>query len=260
MTTLAADLRVALDAAAFTEHALGHSLDDWQRQALRSARPRELWCCSRQAGKSTVAAGLAIWTAVYCPGSLVLVVSPSLRQSQETFRKCLELYRATDRRVDSETETLLRLELTSGSRVISLPGSETTTRGFSAPRLILLDEAARIDDDLMSSLTPMQAVVPDARLIALSSPAGRRGFFWQAWSSNGDAWHRVEVKATDIPRISPSFLELERRTMPASTYRQEYLCSFEESDMAVFSANAVSAAIDPEAEPLTLPSFSRWTA
>ena len=257
---LAEDLALALDPPAFAEHALGVRLDDWQHAALCSTHPRELWCITRQGGKSTVAAALAIWTAVYRPSSLVLVVSPSLRQSAETFRKCAELYRAADRPVSASAETTLRLELENRSRVISLPGSEATTRGFSAPHLILLDEAARIDDDLMSSLTPMQATVSDGRLIALTTPAGKRGWFWQAWSSGGESWHRVEVRATDVPRISPTFLELERATMPAAQYRQEYLCSFEESDMAVFAADAVSAAIDPEAAPLELAAFGRWTA
>ena len=38
----------------------------------------------------------------------------------------------------------LRLELANGSRVVSLPGSERTTRGYSKAALIILDEAARI--------------------------------------------------------------------------------------------------------------------
>ena len=48
-------------------------------------------------------------------------------------------------------ESALRLELANGSRVISLPGVEKTTRGYSKANLIILDEASRIEDSLISS-------------------------------------------------------------------------------------------------------------
>jgi hypothetical protein len=70
----------------------------------------------------------------------------------------------------------------------------------------------------------------------------------------------VLERANDVPRIDRAFLERERRGMPAARYRQEYECSFEEADAAVFAADAVSQAIDPEREPLRLDAFRRWTA
>jgi hypothetical protein len=54
---------------------LAKAPDPW---FLRSAAPRILLNCSRQSGKSTVTALLAAHTALYQPGALVLLLSPTL--------------------------------------------------------------------------------------------------------------------------------------------------------------------------------------
>lgn len=254
---IADDLMVALDPVRLARLA-GIEPDDWQALQLRSTASRLLLNASRQSGKSTTTAVLAVHEAVYVPGSLTLMLSPSLRQSGELFRKAVGVYRSLDRPVPAEAETLLRLELANGSRIISLPGSEDTVRGFSAPTLVLIDEASRVDDEMLTAVTPMMATSTHSRLWALSTPAGRRGWWWRAWQDGGDDWDRVEVQAIDVPRITSAFLAMERRTMPAARYRQEYECSFEEADAAVFAADAVSQAIDPEREPLNLEVFRRW--
>jgi Terminase large subunit, T4likevirus-type, N-terminal len=256
---IASDLAAGLDPVVFSRLA-GIDPDEWQRTLLRSEAPRTLLNCSRQVGKSTATGVLAVWTAIYQPGSLVLMLSPSLRQSTELFRKAIDAYRAAGRPVPATSETLLRLELANGSRIVSLPGDESTVRGFSAPALVLVDEAARVEDDLIVSVTPMLATSTNARLIALSSPAGKRGWWYDAWTDGGASWERQMVKATDVPhRISAAFLESERALMPATRFRQEFLCSFEEADAAVFAADAVSEAIDPERRPLRLEVFDEWT-
>jgi hypothetical protein len=254
---IAADLAIGLDPVALSR-AAGIEPDDWQADLLRSTASRTLLNASRQSGKSTTTATLAAHEAIYRPGSLTLMVSPSLRQSGELFRKSVGVYRTLGRPVPADAETLLRLELQNGSRIISLPGSEETVRSFSAPTLVLIDEASRVDDELMTAVTPMLATSRDYRLVALSSPAGKRGWWWRAWTQGGAIWHRVEVKATDIPRISPEFLATERASMTAARYRQEYLCSFEEADAAVFAADAITQAIDHERSPLDLEVFRKW--
>jgi hypothetical protein len=256
---IATDLALALDPTLFAE-AAGFRLDGWQRDLLRNDAQRLLVLASRQAGKSTVTAILATWTATYYPNSLILLMSPGQRQSGELLRRVVDTYRASGRTVASDAETLLRLELSNGSRIIALPGTETTVRGYSAPALVILDEAARIDDELLVAVSPMMATAPAARLVLLTSPAGKRGAFWRAWQDGGDDWARVKVLATDVPRISPSFLAAERRTMSAARYAQEYRCEFNEADAAVFAADAVTQAIDPAREPLTLDVFKRWRA
>lgn len=144
---LTRDLALSLDPVAFAE-AAGMTPDAWQMRLLRSSVPRILMNITRQGGKSTTAATLALHTALYEPGSLVLMVSPTQRQSGELFRKALAIYRTLGRPVDAESESVLQLELEHGSRIVALPGKEGSIRSFSGVRLLLIDEASRVPGDL----------------------------------------------------------------------------------------------------------------
>jgi hypothetical protein len=50
------------------------------------------------------------------------------------------------------------LTLSNGARIIALPGKEETIRGFSGVTLLVIDEAARVLDDLYQACRPMLAV------------------------------------------------------------------------------------------------------
>jgi len=242
---IAIDLALALDPGLLAREA-GITPDPWQERLLRSDSPRILLNCCRQSGKSTISALLAAHTALYHPGSLVLVLSPTLRQSQELFRKCLAVYRALDRPVPAEAETKLSLELENGSRIISLPGKESTTRGFSAVALLVVDEAARVPDELYYSIRPMLAV-SGGRLAALSTPFGTRGWWYEAWRS-AEPWERYEVPATECPRIPAAFLEEERRNLGEWWFRQEYCCEFLDAETQAFRREDIDAAFREEVE------------
>src|SRR5262249_55613339 len=158
----------------------------------RPPPPRTLALCSRQSGKSTAAAALALHQALTRPGSLVLLLSPTLRQSGELFRdKLLRLYRALGRPVPPRRQTQTELELANGSRVLSLPENEEGVRGFSSVGLLVIDEASRVSDDLYFAVRPMLAV-SGGRLVALSTPYGQRGWFYEEWD-HGGGWQRVRV-------------------------------------------------------------------
>jgi hypothetical protein len=79
MVELRDDLRLALDHVAFAEK-LGIAPDPWQRDLLRSSSDRILLNCSRQSGKSTMTAVMALHRALYHPDSLILCLAPALRQ------------------------------------------------------------------------------------------------------------------------------------------------------------------------------------
>ena len=200
-----------------------------------------LLLCSRQVGKSTVAAALAVRAAILQPALWSCVLSPSLRQSGELFRKVLAFFNALGRPLAVAAESALRIEFTNGSRVVSLPGDEGTIRGFSGVTVLIIDEAARVMDDLYRAVRPMLAV-SRGRLVALSTPFGQRGWFYEAWQSC-EEWERVRVTADECPRITAEFLAAERRSLGERWFRQEYLCSFEDTIDAVFSAEDIRAAL-----------------
>ncbi len=243
-----ADVAMALDPLLFDKRA-GFEPDEWQRDVLRSTGRRMLLNCCRQSGKSTTVAILALHRALYEPSSLTLLLSPSERQSKELFRKVVDAYGATGRTVASQSETTLWLELAGGSRIVALPGREGTVRGFSGVDLLIIDEAARVSDDLYASVRPMLAV-SGGTLIALSTPWGKRGWWYAAWEDDGADWERVRVEATECPRIAALFLEEERRSLPTLLYRSEYLCEFTDTIDAVFSSDDIRAALSAEVAPL----------
>jgi hypothetical protein len=140
-----------------------------------------MFLCSRQAGKSLTAAALALRDALLRPGALVLLLSPTQRQSGELFKaKVRRVYGALGRPVPATQETALQLELANGSRIISLPGDEETIRGYSGVTTLIVDEAARVPDALYYSVRPMLAV-SKGRLVCLSTPFGKRGWFFDVW-------------------------------------------------------------------------------
>jgi hypothetical protein len=222
--------------------------DPWQADVLTSTAPRLLLNCSRQSGKSSIVAVLAVHTALYAAPALVLLLSPGLRQSAELFRKVATVYAATGRRVPAEAESVLRLELANGSRIEALPGSEATVRGYSGVDLLVFDEASRVADPLYFSTRPMLAV-SGGRLIALSTPFGTRGWWWDAWE-HGEGWQRVRVPATECPRIAPTFLVEEAATLGEWWYRQEYCCEFMDAEDAVFRQVDIDAAMRADVLPL----------
>ena len=242
------DLRHALDGSAFAREALGIGLDQWQETVLTTASKRLMLNVSRQGGKSTIAATKALHRAHFVPGSLILMVSPSLRQSGELYRKWRDLAdRLPALSLTEDTKTSCTLK--NGSRVVSLPSSEGTVRGYSAVDLLLLDEASRVTDELYGACRPMVAVSGGA-IIAMSTPAGERGFWHDAWTNGGDAWQRVEVPASMCPRISPAFLAEERAALPERVFRAEYCCSFEAIAGGVFRAEDLALALENDVEPL----------
>jgi hypothetical protein len=250
MVGLREDLRLALDRVAFARE-LGVEPDPWQEDLLNSDSTRVLLNCSRQSGKSTMAAILALNRALYHPDSLILCLAPALRQSQELFSKLGTFYGTLGEPLKAYGERKLSLELTNGSRIVALPGSEKTVRGFSGASLLVVDEAARVDDELYFSIRPMLAV-SDGRLIVMSTPYGRRGFFFEEWIA-GEGWDRYEVPATEVPRISPEFLKEERRALGQWWFEQEYCCSFEEAEGAFFRGEDLQRSLtlkDTSAAPL----------
>lgn len=232
--------RLALEPALILD-ARGLPPDPWQRQLLECPERQLLLCCSRQSGKSTAVSALALHAALFRPAALVLLLSPTIRQSAEIFRKVLEADDALGRPLSATHRTELRLELENGSRVLCLPGREETVRSFSGVNLLVLDEAARVPDDLYRSVRPMLAV-SQGKLVALSTPFGRRGWFYREWISDGP-WRRFQVTWRDCPRITPAFIDEERRALGDLWVAQEYETEFTALEGLVYPA-FTSALVD----------------
>jgi hypothetical protein len=237
--------------AEWVRRKLGLEPDEDQTRVLESTRRRGLLNCTRQWGKSTITAAKSVHHAWNQKGSLTLVVSPSARQSGEFVRKAAEFARRLGMRTKGDGDNETSLAFPNGSRIVGLPGSEATIRGFSAVTLLLVDEAARVSDELYRAIRPMLAV-SDGMLWLMSTPFGKRGFFWEAWEKAGEECERVRVTGYSCARIRREFLEEERRVLGERCFRQEYLCEFEDTVSGVFDRDLVDRAIRTDLEPLVI--------
>lgn len=244
---LKTDLAICLDPALMMVKA-GYPPDEWQKQILRRRDQDHILNCTRQAGKSTVIACKVLTEALYYAPSLTLILSPSERQSKLLLSVVKKIMVDLGKDDDTDTDSTLKIEFASGSQIIALPGKEQNLRGFSAVSLLVIDEASRVPDSLYNSVRPMLAV-SGGSIALLSTPWGKRGFFHKEWTE-GQSWNRVQIKATDCPRISAAFLAKEKAALPDSVFRQEYMCEFADTEDSVFRYDDVQAAMSDDVRPL----------
>ena len=159
------------------------------------------------------------------------------------------IYRTAGEPVPLRNLSALRSEFYNGSRIIALPGTEKTIRGYSGVDLLVIDEAARVLDELYYSVRPMLAV-SGGEMIALTTPWGKRGWFYEEWSKGSEDWKRIRVVATDCPRISKEFFEEEKRMMPDAWFQSEYMCQFTDTVDSVFRMEDIMTAFNKEVKPL----------
>jgi Terminase large subunit, T4likevirus-type, N-terminal len=246
---MAETLAMGLDPVRMARRA-GINPDPWQAAVLRRRAHQTILLCTRQGGKSLVTALLSAHEAIYHPPALVLLFARAKRQSELLYQKVRHILRDLGQAATGyEKETEAELLLTNGSRIVCLPGNEATTRGYSGVALLVIDEASRCPDLLYAAVRPMLAVSA-GRLVLLSTPFGRRGFFFETWTGGGPNWHRVKVTADECPRITPGFLAEERQQLPERAYRTEYFCSFEDLDSQVFPTDLVLQAFTSDVQPL----------
>jgi len=241
-------LKMELDPAYFMEIAFNVVPDKWQKKLLRDTPDKSLLLCSRQSGKSTVSAVMALYNAIFKIDSLVLIVAKARRQALELFRKVrdgLELVISLGI-VNIKYETQSSIEFSNKSRIVAIPGKQDTIRGYSKVSFLLLDEAAFIPDDVYAAVRPMLAV-SKGKIIAMTTPYGKRGWFFRAWDGDSD-WTRISITASDCPRITNEFINNEIEEIGDWRVRQEYMCEFIDAEDQLFSYDDLMESITYDVE------------
>jgi hypothetical protein len=221
--------------------------DPWQLALLGSDARQSLLLCSRQVGKSTATAFLALKTALLEAGSTT-VVAPVEEQANELLRKVTQAAYAIGRPVPIVREAVTRLELANGSRVLALPGKESRVRSYTSA-LLVIDEAARVPDAVFSGASPTLAV-SRGRFVALSTAFAKSGWFYREWNDQQAAYQRLSITAVDCPRVPREFLAAEKRRLGERWFMMEYHNVFGDDIAAVFRAEDIRAAVCRDVEPL----------
>jgi len=244
---------VSMSPLAFARDVLGFQPSEAQAMVLdRAPEFRQIALnCGRQWGKSTVAAVLAAHRLTMDEGCTVLVVAPSARQSGETLRKVREFLAVMRMGGKARGDGVNRnsMALPNGSRIVGLPAVDATVRGFSKVSMLIVDEAARVPDEVYLALRPSLALA-DGDVILLSTPRGKRGFFYRAMTDSEEGWLRHTGDVSECSRISDEFLKKER-ARGEGYFRQEYLCEFVETGKYLFDEALISRMIgrDEDAWP-----------
>lgn len=234
---------------------------------MRSCSDLLLMNNHRQSGKTTVCGGLAAHKALYKPNSLTLLFAPSLRQAVELYRRSVDILRAVAPEMDKPGYLKATMaELPNHSRIVSLPASERTIRGFSNPDLVVFDESSRIADPLKHSVSAM-LLRGAGRMVAPSTPFGKIGWWYEEWKDtftdptkispgfqtstktiekDGDAYRveAIQVSIDASPFIKPGYIEHERREMPELWFKQEYYCEFLDSINQLIPSAMIDAAFE----------------
>jgi hypothetical protein len=222
---------------------MGLTPDPWQAVYLRDKYPRKAMLCCRRAGKSFVS---AVDTSTHCltiPDSLVMVFSPTLRQSIEYARYVRRFVKAMGHPVKIERQNLTVVEWANGSRMMSLPDNQEGVVGFT-PTKIVIDEGSRVSDILYKSIRPMLAL-GKCELEVLSTPFGKQGWFFEIFNTPKRLalFHSWQITVDQCPRISREFLEEERLEIGDRWFNQEYYLAFNDTVDAVFTSDIIEAAI-----------------
>jgi len=199
---------------------IGHELAPWQAESLRLERRTSVIVAPRQSGKSRSLAVLALWWAYRRPDQRVLIVSAgedaARRLLAEASRVAVSSPLLSTSVIDENSGLLV---LSNGSEVRSVPASERAIRGWST-NLLLIDEAALVDDDLLlGAAVPTVAARAQGRIVLAGSPGAPEGAFYDyaesglqgsehvstfRWSLVDAGWIASDVVAAAREQLAPA--------------------------------------------------------
>ena len=199
------------------------TLDDWQREVLKTEGNICLRS-GRQVGKSTIISIKAAEEALKKPNQLILIAACVLDQAELIFRKTREYIEARYKTQIVGRVTLHFLELKNGSKILCRAIGDTGEgiRGYTA-NIIIIDEAAFVNERVWSAITPIISV-SHGKMILLSTPHGRKGYYYNCFSDKD--YTSFHVSALDCPRHTKEFLDKAEARMTKVEFATEYLGEF----------------------------------
>ena len=229
--------------------------DPHQIELLDCQHDNTLVVWPRQSGKSQTCATKVLHQACFDPGDIIILAGEKQKQAQEVFEKAFTLHGQLSKLGDlpKVNRSGEELEFDNGSRVIALPSTVESIRGYAA-KLVLVDEAAFTADGTLAKVSPMLTTTR-GKLICASTPNGAVGWFHDAWHHGGDGWHRLTVSVEQMmaypnPRLTEAELARQQLVLTPIQYRQEYGLEWLDGDLQFFPTETIEAALCDDVEPL----------
>ena len=226
----------------WAQELLNFQPDAIQKSVLDHEAHRLILCCARQWGKTTVVAIKALHTAIFHPGTEIVVISNSLKQAELLLSKVCQSAAVLGfprKRVSGYANSL---HLPNGSKIFAVAGTEKSSRGYTA-HIVVVDEAALVPDDVVGSASPT-LLRTNGKLWLLSTPHGQTGLFYNVWHDPELMdWFKVRATIEDSPYASPAFIAEQKRLFPFNI-RQDLYCEFTAKKGCLLTRERVEKMID----------------
>ena len=172
---------------------------------LLQENPYSIILKSRQLGISTLSAGLSLWLMVFHKDKNILCIATKQETAKNMVTKVKFMYENLPSwlKVDAAENNKLNLRLINGSQIKATSASSDAGRS-EAVSLLLIDEAAFIDNIAEIWASAQQTLATGGGCIALSTPYGTGNWFHQTWT-------RAEAAENDfLPIKLPWYVHPER--------------------------------------------------
>ncbi len=206
----------------------------YQLEWIKDNSRFKIWLKARQIGASFVASLEAVLDCVERPATTWIFLSAGETQAKELVEKAAMHCRALnivtqiieiDFVISDEKIKLLRIDFPNGSRIIGLPANPSTARSFAGN--VLLDEFAHHRDAraIYKALTP--SVTRGYKIRVISTPAGRRGKFYELWThNNAYSKHKTDIYKARAMGLEIDIDELREAIDDEDAWLEEYCCEF----------------------------------
>jgi len=192
-----------LDPVRYARAILGHDLWDKQAELLAAiaTHPRVAVKACHASSKSHSAAAAVLWWITRYSDGIAITTAPTWAQVERVLWG--EIRRQAAMSLIAYPMPLqTALHIGAGNYAIGLSTNEGVRfQGFHGRILLVLDEAPGVLPDIWEAIEGIRAG-GDVRVLALGNPTVPSGPFYEAFTSQRDAWHCLSIGAFDTPNLT----------------------------------------------------------
>ena len=193
---------------------------------------------SRQLGISTLAAGYSLWLMIFHKDKNVLALATTQATARNLVTKVQFMYDQLPSwlRLKAVEKNKLSLRLKNGSR-ISAKSSNSDAARSEAVSLLIIDEAAFIDNIEETYASAQQTLATGGQCMALSTPNGIGNWFHQTWEkaeTGENSFVPIRLPWTVHPERNQEWRDQQDADLGPRMAAQECDCDFLSSGDTVF--------------------------
>lgn len=170
-------------------------------------------------------------------------ISPTYSQGRKVYKELVEMLEPTGI-VKKANSSTLTIETIYGSTFQAFSmDSPTSIRGYTVTGLLVLDECSFFPDELPDGSDPWSSVIMPItkarkpRVLMISTPKGKRGFFYSMYMkalNKEEGFKQVTATIYDDELVTKEEIEQIKKTISPVSFDEEFCCKFMDSSITVF--------------------------